>query len=1591
MEVNKGKIYYATGIDNSQLRTDAAESRNILQSIGSAAKTEGAGIEAAFGRIAKAAGGFFALSQAADFAKKIISVRGEIESLEISFETLLGNKEKAAAMFSEIRQFAVQTPMMLKDLAAGAQTMLAFNIEAEKVMPMLRAIGDVSMGDAQKFNSLTLAFSQMAATGKLMGQDLLQMINAGFNPLSVISEKTGKSIGELKEEMEKGKITTEMVTEAFIAATSEGGKFYGMLEKQSHGINGAISNLQGAIDDAMNEMGTATQDTTMTVVNAGTYLVKHYETILDIVAGLVAVYGTYRAALIVNAAVEQMMATANQERIALIEAEINAIGVKTAQEQLSTDADIAAAVAKGNLTEAEGLQLLALKQEAAARVESLSLAAKQAAAELAAATATRQSAGVRLQAAEANAAAMRMEYEAALAKGEVFEIALAKERLETAQTEINTASQQYQAAATAESTAAKTAQTAQTTANTAAQQLNNIQVQQGTLHTGVFATAVRTLTNTLKSLWATMMKHPAALILAAITALAIGVYNLTKRTKELNVEQQILDDVSGKATAAVAEEKTKIETLSSIVHDNTKKLTERKTALLELQKIVPDYHAALTAEGQLINDNTEALNNYINALMKAAKLEAIKGGITESFRELTDLAMNVKTDGSDWGAFLNFLSSDESIERNKNNWTSWYNEFIKDPSKYIRKGENGRTEVKFGGGQGAQWLHAGMGEDWITEDQRKLIQMAERYAEYNRLYQDILKEDVATQSQPAQTETTHNKKYWEKKKKEAEEELAALSDIEAKGARGQALRKKIAEYNTKLGLYSVSSKNGRNNTQKTAQSNSDMLANEAANRRKQEEEYARQQADLQKDFEFEIRQARIDAMKDGIEKELAQNELNYDRLKEQNTRRMRELFDNLADEQIRREEDANPYLFKRKDENGKWEEAPGKREERYREIRASLTIEDLSPEQRAQIEEFGRLAALSFEQANRKGIDNMLQDVLTYEQQRTKIAEEYAKKREQLYEHNSDGSVKTDADGNKIIRKGVTEGNLEELNRQETEALKAIDEQFAQREETYQAWCERITNLSLDRLKTMLDEVEAELQEMAEDGDVDESTLIRFRAMRNTLAAAVKKGNATDKINPGKRTIKEWEDLYNTLNNVEKEFESIGETVDGVIGEIISDCGEMTTSTLSMINSMVTLANWSVTATEMTAKGISKSIQAVEKASVILTVVSAALSIANQIASLFNDDDKKQKQIEHLQNRIDQLQWELNHQEIGRWQKEYGSATQVLNKALNATRKELSSGASSWERMMLYVKKTSSNQELLQGTAEKLVKTYANMAYTADKALGGDKYTNANEQLKKLAEQQVLIYDQIRTEESKKHTDSGKVQEWQRQIEELGQQALEIINEMVENIIGDTSTGIAEELANAFFDAFAAGEDAAEAWGDKVNEIVGDVLKRMLISKYLEEPLGAIFDQYKAKWFKDGKFAGINAVINSMQDFADDLNGTLSIFEEMMSILPDELKKYLMDNIDDTREASEKGIATASQDSVDELNGRMTAVQSHTSSISENTKLLVETTQLILKSVMHIEEETDGFGARLERMEDNVKEMADTLDDIATKGIRLKD
>ena len=229
-------------------------------------------------------------------ASQIVRVRGEFQSMQTAIETMVG-KDVASGLMAQLKEMAKISPLTLSDMVNAEKMMLGFNIQAEDTIRYLQALSDISMGDSVKFKSLTLAFSQMSAAGKLMGQDLNQMINAGFNPLQIISEKTGKSIATLKDEMSKGAVSAEMVQQAFIDATSAGGKFYQMSENASKTINGQLSMMQDALDAAFNEIGQASEGVIMGAIQASTSLIQNYETVGKVLAGLVTTYGVYRTAV----------------------------------------------------------------------------------------------------------------------------------------------------------------------------------------------------------------------------------------------------------------------------------------------------------------------------------------------------------------------------------------------------------------------------------------------------------------------------------------------------------------------------------------------------------------------------------------------------------------------------------------------------------------------------------------------------------------------------------------------------------------------------------------------------------------------------------------------------------------------------------------------------------------------------------------------------------------------------------------------------------------------------------------------------------------------------------------------------------------------------------------------------------------------------------------------------------------------------------------------------------------------------------------------------------------------------------------------
>ena len=185
-----------------------------------------------------------------------VKFNAQMEQYKAGLTTLLGDTQKATNMLSELKSFASKTPFELGDLASATNVLLSFGESSELIMDDLKMLGDISLGNKEKFQGLALVFGQVQSQGKLMGQDLLQMINNGFNPLQIISEKTGESMSSLKDKMSKGQISFEMIADAMKTATSEGGKFYNAMETQSKTFEGQVSTLKDNVNALFGAMTT---------------------------------------------------------------------------------------------------------------------------------------------------------------------------------------------------------------------------------------------------------------------------------------------------------------------------------------------------------------------------------------------------------------------------------------------------------------------------------------------------------------------------------------------------------------------------------------------------------------------------------------------------------------------------------------------------------------------------------------------------------------------------------------------------------------------------------------------------------------------------------------------------------------------------------------------------------------------------------------------------------------------------------------------------------------------------------------------------------------------------------------------------------------------------------------------------------------------------------------------------------------------------------------------------------------------------------------------------------------------------------------
>jgi len=308
MQPQDGALLFQVRADQSQIQKDVEAIKKQFEQMTRKAVEEGKKQADVWQTLLKGATAYFTLQGAQSFISQMVAVRSQFQQLEISFGTMLKSKEKANELMAQLTDLAAKTPFGLEEVSDGAKKLLAFQIPAQEVTETLRRMGDVASGLGVPMGQLIHVYGQVKAQGKLVTNDLYQFMNAGIPIIAELSKVVGKSETEIKDMVSAGKIGFTEIQSVIKNMTNEGGLFYNLMAEQSKSLGGQISNLKDNFDQMLNEIGKASEGIVSGAIKGVSFLVENYETIGKLIAGLIVSYGTYRAALIATAAVQQVVA-----------------------------------------------------------------------------------------------------------------------------------------------------------------------------------------------------------------------------------------------------------------------------------------------------------------------------------------------------------------------------------------------------------------------------------------------------------------------------------------------------------------------------------------------------------------------------------------------------------------------------------------------------------------------------------------------------------------------------------------------------------------------------------------------------------------------------------------------------------------------------------------------------------------------------------------------------------------------------------------------------------------------------------------------------------------------------------------------------------------------------------------------------------------------------------------------------------------------------------------------------------------------------------------------------------------------------------
>lgn len=630
-----------TGDNSSVLKAFRGVQDGVSQTA-RAVEQQGQSIENVFNRIKSVASMAFAGFTAKEIISTLGTVRGEFQQFEIAFETMLGSGQKAKGMISDLANLAASTPFDMKGVVNGAKQLLAYGFAANEITDTMRRLGDVSAGLGLNLQDLTWLYGTTMVQGRLFTRDLMQFTGRGIPLTEELAKQFGVTKDKVSELVTAGKVGFPEVKKAIESLTNEGGKFGGLMEKQSHSITGQISNIQDTIEMAINDLGTQTEGLMNDALDITSKVIDHWKEIGEVILAAASAIGLYKAMAVSIAAFDTATTNAGYA------AELSALESLLPMKEEAKKTDLEEAVAKGQLSAAQAELVASKREEVAAYVAELQAQAKAKADAATAAAEEVKALENKLAMQDNEVQSLQDAYDALESYTDGQKVETAEIKLNTAVNERNTIAKQLQTARETAATAATEANTAANTANTASQGLNTAATARDTAAKGIWA-QVTLLCKRAQDAWnASMFSSPLFWIAATIAAVTYAVYKLATAETAHETAVRKSNEAWDEFDSKVKERQQNIESLIRTIQSETATEYEKAGAYQKLSNLAPQLTEQYS-QAQLASADFAKTQKEVAESMDELKYDKAVEEVEKYRKKVEELQMQLRADAANGG------------------------------------------------------------------------------------------------------------------------------------------------------------------------------------------------------------------------------------------------------------------------------------------------------------------------------------------------------------------------------------------------------------------------------------------------------------------------------------------------------------------------------------------------------------------------------------------------------------------------------------------------------------------------------------------------------------------------------------------------------------------------------------------------------------------------------------------------------------------------------------------------------------------------------------------------------------------------------